>query len=25
LADLESVYARRTVKFDVDVDPIEMW
>jgi len=25
LADLESLYARRTVKFDVDVDPIEMW
>jgi primosomal protein N' (replication factor Y) (superfamily II helicase) len=25
LADLESRYARRTVKFDVDVDPIEMW
>jgi primosomal protein N' (replication factor Y) len=22
---LESLYARRTVKFDVDVDPIEMW
>jgi len=25
LADLESLYVRRTVKFDVDVDPIEMW
>ncbi|HWC50081.1 MAG TPA: primosomal protein N' [Nitrospira sp.] len=25
LADLESAYARRQVKFDVDVDPIEMW
>jgi hypothetical protein len=25
LTDLESLYARRTVKFDVDVDPIEMW
>jgi primosomal protein N' (replication factor Y) len=25
LTDLESVYARRKVKFDVDVDPIEMW
>jgi primosomal protein N' (replication factor Y) len=25
LTDLESAYARRQVKFDVDVDPIEMW
>ena len=25
VAELESAYARRTVKFDVDVDPIEMW
>lgn len=25
LADLESLYPRRTVKFDVDVDPIDMW
>ena len=25
LADLESRYTRRTVRFDVDVDPIEMW
>jgi primosomal protein N' (replication factor Y) len=25
LADLESLYARRTVKFDVDVDPLDMW
>jgi primosomal protein N' (replication factor Y) (superfamily II helicase) len=25
LTDLESAYARRKVKFDVDVDPIEMW
>jgi primosomal protein N' (replication factor Y) len=25
LTDLESRYARRTVKFDVDVDPIDMW
>ncbi len=25
LTDLESVYARRKVKFDVDVDPIDMW
>jgi primosomal protein N' (replication factor Y) (superfamily II helicase) len=25
LAEIESAYARRDVKFDVDVDPIEMW
>jgi primosomal protein N' (replication factor Y) len=25
LGHLESLYARRTVKFDVDVDPTEMW
>ena len=25
LAELESTYARRAVKFDVDVDPIDMW
>lgn len=25
LADLETLYPRRTVKFDVDVDPIDMW
>jgi primosomal protein N' (replication factor Y) len=25
VTDLESTYARRKVKFDVDVDPIEMW
>jgi len=25
LTDLESAYARRKVKFDVDVDPIDMW
>jgi primosomal protein N' (replication factor Y) len=25
LAELESSFARRTVKFDVDVDPIDMW
>jgi primosomal protein N' (replication factor Y) len=25
LAELEAAYARRTVKFDVDVDPIDMW
>ncbi|HKT35162.1 MAG TPA: primosomal protein N' [Nitrospira sp.] len=25
VTDLESLYARRKVKFDVDVDPIEMW
>jgi primosomal protein N' (replication factor Y) len=25
LTDLESAYARRQVKFDVDVDPIDMW
>jgi primosomal protein N' (replication factor Y) (superfamily II helicase) len=25
LAELESSYVRRKVKFDVDVDPIEMW
>lgn len=25
LAELESGYGRRTVKFDVDVDPIDMW
>jgi primosomal protein N' (replication factor Y) len=25
LTGLESVYARRNIKFDVDVDPIEMW
>ncbi|HET9312627.1 MAG TPA: hypothetical protein VFO04_01385, partial [Nitrospira sp.] len=25
LTDVESAYARRKVKFDVDVDPIEMW
>lgn len=25
LADLEPLYVRRKVKFDVDVDPIEMW
>jgi primosomal protein N' (replication factor Y) len=25
LAELESAYPRRAVKFDVDVDPIDMW
>jgi primosomal protein N' (replication factor Y) len=25
LTDLESMYARQQVKFDVDVDPLEMW
>jgi primosomal protein N' len=25
LAELEVSYRRRKVKFDVDVDPIEMW
>jgi hypothetical protein len=25
LADLETMYPPRQVKFDVDVDPIDMW
>ena len=25
VAELEAAYARRRVKFDVDVDPIDMW